>query len=451
MNPADLWSRVRRSRFALPLALAVAVGLLVVNEVGYERASAGLSAIDQASDARYELRQLYVLMLDAESGQRSYLLSGNRDFLQPYSRARAAIEAQLAHLKAIYRGWPEEAAKMKVIEGLTRDKLSELQTTLALYEQGRRVAAVELVQSGIGRDRMREFEDALAAMSADAARRSQRTVQAQRDTLRNNRAALAALVVLSVLVLALYLRQTDRLNTERERRQVDLRAERDRLDAEVQRRTADLVEVARHLQSAREDERSRLARELHDELGGLLTAAKLEVARIKARLRDAPADTGERIRHLVAALDAGIALKRRIIEDLRPSTLAHLGLKAALEALCRDFAGRSDLEVTTELADVAAGEELELTLYRLVQESLTNVSKYARASRVEVRLEADGAHVALSVADDGVGFDPGRIPQRSRGLDGMRFRVESSGGTLDIRSRPGEGTRLDARLPLDLV
>ncbi len=449
MSLAELWPVVRRSRFALSLVLAASIGLLVVSEVGYDRATTGLNAIDQASDARYELRQLYVLMLDAESGQRSYLLSGNRDFLQPYSRARAAIEAQLAHLNAIYRGWPEEAAKMKAIEGLTRDKLSELQTTLNLYEQGRRVAAVEMVQSGIGRDRMREFEDALTAMSAEAARRSQLTVQAQRDTLRHSRAALAALVVLSVLVLALYLRQTDRLNAERERRQVDLRAERDRLDAEVQRRTSDLVEVARHLQSAREDERSRLARELHDELGGLLTAAKLEVARIKSRLRDAPPDTAERIVHLVAALDAGIALKRRIIEDLRPSTLAHLGLKAALETLCRDFARRSDLAVKTELDDVVPGEELQLTLYRLVQESLTNVAKYARASQVEVRLKADPTHVALTVVDDGVGFDPERIPQRSRGLDGMRFRVESSGGTLDIWSRPGEGTRVDARLPLD--
>ena len=122
--------------------------------------------------------------------------------------------------------------------------------------------------------------------------------------------------------------------------------ERDRLEGEVAARTAQLKELAQHLQTMREDERSRLARELHDELGALLTAAKLDVARLKSRLgASATPDAAERLAHLNETLNGGIALKRRIIEDLRPSSLSNLGLVAALEILLREFAARSEIAV----------------------------------------------------------------------------------------------------------
>lgn len=442
------WAALRRSRIALPLVIVLAAALLLVNESGYRRAADGLGAIEQIANARFALRQLHVLVLEAETGQRLYMLSGNRDFLLPYSRSVAAIEAHLARLHAIAEAWPEEKARLKTIDDLTRDKLSELKTTLEVFDAGRRRAALDLVQSGIGRERMREFEEAVNAIAASAAQRAQLTLAGQQQTLQHNRIALALLTLIGGLALGLNLFQSRRLDAERERRQSDLRAERDRLDAEVQQRTADLFEVARHLQSAREDERSRLARELHDELGGLLTAAKLDVARIRSRLRDAPPELTERITHLVSSLDAGIALKRRIIEDLRPSTLTHLGLKAAIEVLCREFAGRSETVVESDLADLRPDEATALTIYRLVQESLTNIAKYAQARRVGVSLHGDDSTIELSVTDDGVGFDPARIPRRSRGLAGMRFRVESSGGRLDLVSSPGAGVKVHARLPL---
>ncbi len=438
----------QRGRIALPSMIAVALALLGANEMGYRNASGGLAAIERTAGARDALNRLHVLVLEAETGQRLYLLSGNRDFLAPYSRSVTAIEAQLRRIEGIYREWPEDAAKLTKIEDLTRDKLSELKTTLEVFDAGRRSAALDLVQTGIGRDRMREFEEAIGAMSAAALQRVQHAAALQQQTLQRNRIALAVVTLIGAVLLLLYLRQSARLDAERERRQHDLRDERDRLDAEVRQRTADLFEIARHLQSAREDERSRLARELHDELGGLLTAAKLDVARIRSRLPDAAPELAERMGHLVSTLDAGIALKRRIIEDLRPSALVHLGLKPALEALGREFAARSDVAVDLDLADLRPGEERALTVYRVAQESLTNVAKYARARRVGLCLRDDAGVVELSVTDDGAGFDPAQIPRRSRGLAGMRFRVESSGGTFDLMSSPGAGTRVRARLPV---
>ena len=147
------------------------------------------------------------------------------------------------------------------------------------------------------------------------------------------------------------------------------------------------------------------------------------------------------------SLDAGIALKRRIIEDLRPSTLSNLGLTAALEVLCGEFARRTEVKVHTDIDEVSLSDDVQLTVYRLVQEALTNVSKYAKAREVSVCLRNDGEVARLSVRDDGAGFDTRGVPMRARGLAGMHFRVVSHGGRLDLTSQPGSGTTIEAQLP----
>ena len=210
---------------------------------------------------------------------------------------------------------------------------------------------------------------------------------------------------------------------------------------------ASLAQLATHLQQVREDERGHLARELHDELGALLTAAKLDVARLKSRLGSQPPEVLERMQHLTETLNSGIALKRRIIEDLRPSSLANLGLIAALEILAREFSERSGLDVTSSLEPVDLDESAQLTVYRIVQESLTNVGKYAEASRVEIGLLDLRNHIELEVRDDGRGFDVRETRPSTHGLAGMRHRVEAAGGRLTVESSPGAGTRITAALP----
>jgi signal transduction histidine kinase len=223
--------------------------------------------------------------------------------------------------------------------------------------------------------------------------------------------------------------------------------ERLRLESEVAARTAQLTELANHLQRAREDERNRLARDLHDELGSLLTSAKLDAARIRARLAGTAPEALERLAHLVGTLDSIIALKRRIVEDLRPSSLGHLGLVATLEILAREFAQSAGLEMHCALTPVRLAPPAELVVYRLVQEALTNIGKHARARQVWITLGERDGHVAVSVRDDGTGFDVTARPRSAFGLVGMRYRVEAEGGRLELRSSPGQGTVLIAYLP----
>ncbi len=260
-------------------------------------------------------------------------------------------------------------------------------------------------------------------------------------------ALAAALLIVSLVALKMYWRQRSTLKELQQELQRTVQAARDRLETEVLLRTAQLTELTHHLQTAREDERHRLARNLHDDLGALLTSAKLDAARIKPRLFDKAPEALDLLAHLVSTLNSGIALGRSIIEDLRPSALSNLGLVATLEILTREFAENSGLEVHCRLADVELQASAELMIYRMVQEATTNILKYAHASQVWVSLALDHGQVAVSVRDDGVGFDS-RVRARSAyGLVGMRFRVEAEGGTLSLVSAPGQGTLISVKLP----
>jgi signal transduction histidine kinase len=266
-------------------------------------------------------------------------------------------------------------------------------------------------------------------------------------TLMLNRIGVTAMTALSLLALYMYLRQTTALVRQREQQRRLVQAERDQFEREVLLRTAQLTELARHLQSVREDERHRLARELHDELGALLTAAKLDVARLKSRLGVTTPEVLERLQHLSDGLNSGIALKRRIIEDLRPSSLSNLGLVAAPDILVREWGRRGEIKVDTEFEPVRLRPAGELTVYRLVQEALTNITKYAHATAVSVRLSSADGQVHVSVRDNGVGFDTTAPRTSAHGLLGMRYRLETEGGQMTMESTPGKGTLIRADLP----
>jgi len=330
-------------------------------------------------------------------------------------------------------------------------KLSELELSVQMRKQGNEDAWKFVLLSDIGKQHM----DAIRAQAGtlidlSAARMATSQAQVERSLLLA-RLGIATVALAGLLAFYLYLRQTTALNLAGARQQEVLQRERDILERQVRERTASLAELATHLQQVREQERGHLARELHDELGALLTAAKLDVARLKSRLGFPAPEVGQRLQHLTETLNSGIALKRRIIEDLRPSSLFNLGLTASLEILSREFSDRSGIETVLHLEPVELEESSQLTVYRLVQESLTNASKYAEARRVSIDVAAQGSEVLVSVHDDGKGFDQAQARPSTHGLAGMRHRVEAAGGALAVLSSPGQGTRVSARLPAKAV
>ncbi len=153
---------------------------------------------------------------------------------------------------------------------------------------------------------------------------------------------------------------------------------------------------------------------------------------------------------LQGRLNSGIALKRRIVEDLRPSSLSHLGLVASLEILAREFGNRSGLSITTDLEAVDLGGSAQLTVYRLAQESLTNMGKYAEAKHAEISLHDFDGYITVEVKDGGKGFDTTQVKASSHGLSGMKHRAEAAAGWLTVTSSPGKGTHIFAVLPQTL-
>lgn len=208
-----------------------------------------------------------------------------------------------------------------------------------------------------------------------------------------------------------------------------------------------LADLAAYLQQMREQERGALARELHDELGALLTCAKLDIACLKSRLTGASTDTEQRLQHLGEMISQGIAFSRRVVEGLHPSSLANLGLTAALDILACDFGKNSGIKTATRLDEVKINDATQLTLYRVAQESLNNASKYAQASEARIVLLDCGSDILMTVRDNGKGFDTAALGTSSHGLAGMRHRVESCGGEFTVNSERGRGTLITAVLP----
>lgn len=441
--------RFRRSRLALPLAAVVAVAMVFISEGSYWRAKDAMDELGRLGTARTAIQNLHRNMVDAEAGQRGFLISRRPEYLAPYRDASEEIRETLRLLELHFKDQPDKRGAMKSLEDLVQSKLSEMETTIGLADQGKDEQWHAIFATGIGREKMDQIRTLSAQLLADETNKVTIARAGIYETLLMNRFGIGAMTLLSLLALYLVLRQTVALDRQREEHARAVQAERDHLEREVRRRTAQLTELARHLQTAREDERNRLARELHDELGALLTAAKLDAARLRSRIAALAPEAVERLNHLSETLNSGIALKRRIIEDLRPSALSNLGLVAALDILTREFSERSGIPVEKQLETVPLSAAAELTVYRLVQEALTNITKYAKARHVQVELGARDGKVEVCVQDDGVGFDPSSTGASSHGLFGMRYRVEAEGGELVIRSAPGTGTRIGATLPCE--
>lgn len=225
--------------------------------------------------------------------------------------------------------------------------------------------------------------------------------------------------------------------------------ERKRQLQEQRRQREALRRLSASVVDAREEERRRIARELHDELGQRLTALKMGLASLRppgAALCDE-----SRIRGLFEMIDDTVAAVRRISADLRPLMLDDLGLNAAIDALAQDVGRRTGLKVSVRLGtdDPPVSDSAAIALYRMVQEALTNVSRHAQAHAVQVELQQRGAGLVLTVRDDGVGFSERALQHENRyGLLGIRERALALGGRLEVDNPAGGGARITVHLPL---
>jgi PAS domain S-box-containing protein len=226
----------------------------------------------------------------------------------------------------------------------------------------------------------------------------------------------------------------------------------ERKDAEekARRSRAELRALAARLLLVREEERTRIAREIHDELGQALTGLKLDLAWLKQRVDDG-GELSRWVQSIVERIDGTIDSVRRIATDLRPSILDHLGLVAAIEWQALEFERRTGVKAIVRVSrpEVAIDDVRATAVFRMLQETLTNVARHAGATRVDIVLTVGNVDLALDVRDDGRGITPAEIAGgRSLGLVGLRERAIACGGMLEIQGTPGRGTHVSVRIPL---
>jgi signal transduction histidine kinase len=247
--------------------------------------------------------------------------------------------------------------------------------------------------------------------------------------------------------------------TRRQRVAAELRDAHDHLEERVRERTSDLESDVRqhqlseertrqllhHVVTAQEDERRRIARDLHDQLGQQLTALRLALDGLAGGAGAGFDDRLRFVRDTAQRLDGEVDFLAR---ELRPAALDDLGLAAALEQYVGEWSRHYGIEATCHAHPLELGSELEVALYRIAQEALNNVVKHAQASRVEVLIEARAGDLVLIIEDDGVGFKPEEMAGRGLGLLGISERASIVQGTVEIESSPGHGATVFVRVPL---
>ncbi|MFH1869549.1 MAG: CHASE3 domain-containing protein [Pseudomonadota bacterium] len=441
----------RKDWHHLLLALGCVFVLLLLGS-SHRQAIDSLDALDglQLQAERVErLDGLLIQLVAAENAVRGYLLSGNRAHLEPYRLAN--MGERVEEIRRDFATNPANDDALADLSGLVAIKLRSLDQAVQRGMAGQETR----IQGKRYTDRIRDLilglEAQLLAQGRVSFERSTRDLEQTRAVVVVLAAGAVALMVLLYFVLERQLQLREQLAGL-------LRSENQRLDSVVQERTAELSELASHLTNVSETEKARLARELHDELGALLTAAKMESGWIARKLDgvdgvdgDALAPCRERLARLERLLDDGIAMKRRIIDDLRPPLLEMLGLVSALRALGEEFARDAEARLSLDLPadDVELDPAPALATFRIAQEALTNIRKHARARRVKLALRVvAGKGLALEIEDDGQGFLAAAASRRHHGLAGMKHRVQMCAGDFILSSRPGAGVRIVARIPL---
>jgi signal transduction histidine kinase len=444
------------SRLPWQLILLVCIvgasALLVMSEISHRQVASDYEASFDSLRTHARVGRVARRLSEAEAGQRGYLLTHDPQYLEYYSNALPYFKPLFEQLALHYAQVGTDDQKNATIDprlnqfiGLTGKRLGELELTINLAKAGNWNEANNILKSGAGKrdmDSIRALVEELQkeedATSALAIKKLQRGIEVSRWTIN----IFAALNILLLVLVMLWLRAESRHARTREAALEDM----------VQERTEQLAVLATHLQQMSETEKTRLGRELHDELGAILTASKMDLAWVKTQLAAQQPALIEKLNRAMKNLDQGIQIKRRIIEGLRPTTLASFGLMTAVRELIEAAAEQCNWTLEQDLpeTDPDLSEEAEITMFRILQESVNNIAKYAKASRVRISLHCmHGEHCKLEIEDNGVGFRQADVRPKAAGLIGMRERLRAQGGNLDIESGPGKGTLIRALLPLD--
>lgn len=427
-------------RYVLPpLLLSIALVVLGFSVTEARRNQTGMLAelLRERQDVIRLLAETTYKALEAESAQRGFLLTGEAKYLEPLDSGLQGARERLGELMDHYqRLAPEEIKVLQQVAEDLRIKASEMRESVALLKAGRARSALAVVKTDLGLYQMQAISTALGDLRERERGRVLAGLNQWTEALRLNTIINVCSMVFTIGVLVIL----GLLATRDIRRREGFAAD---LATQIDVRTSELKDLSRHMSRVAESEKHALARELHDELGGLLVAMRMDIAQIRKRLGPTTdPDMQARWERVEQALSAGVELKRRVIEDLRPTLLDNMGLFTALRWLAQQRCEQAQLYLRMDGLDedIDVPPETAIAVFRTAQEAIANVIKHAGAKRIILKAEV-GDELVLQIADDGRGL-PRDAETRvgSHGLKQMRFRMEAVGGSLNFESNELGGT-----------
>ena len=448
-------SAAARQMMLVALLLATVLGLFVAAELGQRKLEEVRRQVERGAQREHALAQVLQLMSQAESSQRGSILLGDAGYLEPYQESVGKIPQALRQLNQAFAHADGRArADVGEVEWLSNAKLVEMAETLSLYRQHGPSAALDLIRTDIGKWTMTQLAQRVRKIQAQE---TEDILAASRSWPINrwiNPATAITALAASVFLVLLLCRLVVSYIRSKERETEDLAERGTELELLVKRRTEELSQLSTHLQSLAEQERSALSRELHDELGGLLVAARMDVSWLEDRVASSDPEVQTHFKRVHEALLSGVDVKRRVVENLRPTLLDNLGLFPALRWQVADTCRRAGLRCTERYPpeELSLTPEASIAIFRIVQEALTNILKHAQARNVEISIEARHQSLTVRIRDDGVGLPhEGRQALRSHGLAAMRHRAIGLGGQWHVFRAMGGGTEIEVRLPLEKI
>src|SRR5271154_3935165 len=443
---------IGRWYIALPplLLIGFLIGLFFLAAAGQSRLNASNERVHDSQLRQQALSEFIALITDAESGQRGYLLTGESSYLQPYTEAVAKVEAALDRVHEVYGG-KDDSPEFRELRVQTGKKLGEIEETLALFKRRGTTPALNVVRTDVGRRSMDEITAIIRGMRLKESNELAAATARWQVDFRMARWVSAIGVILNIGLVLLATRLVYGDMRRRARQATELRGQTQQLEHQVDERTRELTALSTHLQGVSEQEKSALSRELHDELGGLLVAARMDLSWLQQRLPTSDPAIEQRFKRIHESLSAGVDLKRRVVEELRPTLLDNMGLFTALRWQFKETCRRQGLRCTETIPDseLKFSSDAAIGVFRIAQEALTNILKHSEAKSADLAVGIEGDTFVLRVSDDGKGIPPHRLQTNtSHGLASMRHRIAALGGSWEVRSPGSSGTIATALIPL---
>ncbi len=448
----------RRNIGLFSVALMIALATIFFNDIWLIEARKDSDTLYSLNNSTLEIANLEINLLKAESAQRGYLLTESTDYLRPYSAAVSGAKENIENIRKAFTKEEntEEYVKenqllIELAESVTA-KTSEMDLTLQLAKEGELEEAQKVIDLDNGLIEMgnvsvyaNTLRDLLnkKALETYSSRNVKRTIARVSTIL----SPLILLVIMMLIVRQLI----NELATKADLQQ-QLSSELDKHKANFLEQSKLLQSLAFDYQSDVEREKYKLAREIHDELGSILTATKMDISWVMKSLKKTQPEVIEKLKKTNQYIDQGINFKRQIVQDLHPSMIESFGFWSALNTLIQDATDRGKWKLSLSLPDesLKLNETISLVTYRILQETLNNAIKYAKADALSIYIINDEQNLKIEIQDNGIGVDLDALKNETHGLSGMRNRVLALGGHMDLVSTLGNGLLTLVILPLDI-